>query len=140
MDLPKVLMTTSTKIGKTLTVEKISLNSEGILLRCISPFQGKPKRVNSGDAKKTRVSYVVPEIKEDEVVLFLGCWHHKMQVGFGPSAAIMEREFKSPLWVTSLRFLSGPTIVKIDWVGIGKLDQLLEAAKFVYAHFRLVDR
>lgn len=82
----------------------------------------------------------MPEIKEYKVVLFLGCWHHKIQVSFGPSAPIIEREFKSLPWVTFLRFLSGPTVVKIDWVVIDKLNQLLEAAKFVYAHFRLVDR
>lgn len=130
-------------VEKTTPFQKISLLSEGILLQCTVPFNGKPKRLvqpnNTGNAAVSP-RWSLPEIKQNDVVMFLGCWHYKMQIGHTPSATIMEREFKSPTWVTSLQFLNDQTIVKIDWIGINKLDQLLEAARFLYNHFCLIDR
>lgn len=119
------------------TTEKISLNEEGILLRCINQFIGKPRKVTGA---KGKANYIVPQVQPDDVVMFLGCWHYQIKFRGAVPDKIAEREIKTPTWTTSLRFLSGQTIVKVDWVGIDKLDQLYEAARFIYSHFRLVNR
>lgn len=117
---------------------KISLNAEGILLRCTQAFDGKPKKVTPVNSKG-RASYIVPTVEKDDVILFLGCWHYKIKFKPLNDKIDFERDVKTPTWTTSLRFLHGQTIVKVDWYGIDKLDQLLEASKFMYGHFQLVE-
>jgi len=120
----------------TSSFNKISLNGEGLLLHCILPFEGKFKRITD---KSGRNMYIMPVISKDSVVLFLGCWHYKMKLKPPVLDVVAKKELTSPIWTTCLRFLSGQDIVKVDWHGNDKLDQLYQAASFIYKHFRLCE-
>lgn len=118
-----------------MVINKISLNSDGILLKCVRAFEGNPKKTIAANGRAT---WIIPKITEGGVVLFLGCWHYKASIPMLAPEENFKREFKSPNWTTSLRFLENQSIVKIDWYGIDKLDQLFEASKFIYKHFRTI--
>ena len=47
---------------------------------------------------------------------------------------LMDELFRGPYY-TSLKFLWGEKIVKVDWHGSLGLDQLAEASHFMYLHF-----
>lgn len=142
---------------KSNKTPKISLNEEGTLLECTEAFLGRLTSVAapphwrhsqfSGFPRKnishTPDGYL--SIEEGDFLLFLGCRHFQSKLRMGMSMMIndermvtpnaLREELFSPDWYTSLRFLHKEQIVKVDWHGGCGLDQLHEAASFLYLSF-----
>lgn len=127
---------------------KISLNFDGVLLKAKRHFYCKPEKIGVIDTYGIKsFKYDLPEIHPGEIVMLLGCWHYPIKGPYNdkfakkalrkPKKHLRKCDIMGNNWVTSVRFLKNETIVKIEWVGIPRLEQLFQASKFLYFNFIL---
>lgn len=129
---------------KNRPIEKISLDREGMLLRC-----RKNTKLRQTGGKR---SWAV--VQKGDILLYLGCWFFPEKIKMTEySAPLLDDKYLWSAWNYSkynaiLNFLAGDQILKIDFPGLdprlkelggGSLAEqsLYKASLFMYMHFEV---